>query len=50
LACPRAASPSTGLVPGTEEFPEFTEFWIEDLGGEPGRQHVVIHALLEGPR
>lgn len=45
----RGVAVDTGLVPGTEEFPEFTEFWIEDLGGEPGRQHVVIHALLEGP-
>jgi glucans biosynthesis protein len=32
-------------LPKAEEFPAFTEFWIENLGGD----HVRIHALLDGP-
>ncbi|NKJ43912.1 MULTISPECIES: glucan biosynthesis protein [unclassified Novosphingobium] len=45
----RGIAVDTGTMPGAEEFPEFTEFWIEDLGSEQGTQHMVIHALLEGP-
>lgn len=45
----RGVAVDTGTMPGAEEFPEFTEFWIEDLGGPEGRQRLVIHALLEGP-
>jgi glucans biosynthesis protein len=44
MACPRAASPSIPAS-ATEEFPEFTEFWIEDLGDD----RLIIYALLEGP-
>lgn len=30
-----------------EEFPRFTQFWLEDV---PGRhESIVVHALLEGP-
>jgi glucans biosynthesis protein len=32
-------------LPKAEEFPSFTEFWIENLGAD----HVRIHALLDGP-
>nr|WP_240511306.1 glucan biosynthesis protein [Novosphingobium panipatense] len=32
-------------LPKAEEFPAFTAFWIENLGGD----HVRIHALLDGP-
>lgn len=32
-------------LPKAEEFPAFTEFWIENLAAD----HVRIHALLEGP-
>jgi glucans biosynthesis protein len=45
----RGIAVDTGTMPGAEEFPEFTQFWIEDLGGAEGRQRLVIHALLEGP-
>lgn len=45
----RGVAVDTGKMPGAEEFPEFTEFWIEDIGGPEGRQRLVIHALLEGP-
>lgn len=45
----RGIAVDTGTMPGAEEFPEFTAFWIEDLGGPEGRQRLVIHALLEGP-
>lgn len=31
--------------PGPEEFPAFTDFWIEGLGPD----HVIIHALVDGP-
>ena len=35
-------------MPGGEEFPRFSAFWLEPL---PGREHkLLIHALLEGPR
>lgn len=33
--------------PGTEEFPDFTQFWIDEPAGEGGT--VTILALLEGP-
>ncbi|KAJ56221.1 glucan biosynthesis protein G [Actibacterium mucosum KCTC 23349] len=33
--------------PSGEEFPEFTEFWIERPA--PGQMDTVIHALLDGP-
>lgn len=33
--------------PDGEEFPDFTEFWIEKPG--PANSFIVIHALLEGP-
>lgn len=41
-----------GLALGTgdpegEEFPEFTEFWLESP--EPGQRHMVVHALLDSP-
>ncbi|QSR17754.1 glucan biosynthesis protein [Novosphingobium sp. KA1] len=32
-------------MPHPEEFPAFTEFWIEHVGTD----HVRIHALLDGP-
>ncbi|MFP4538308.1 MAG: glucan biosynthesis protein [Dichotomicrobium sp.] len=32
---------------GGEEFPDFTEFWIERPS--PGSDSLVIHALLDGP-
>lgn len=35
-------------MPGGEEFPRFSAFWLEPL---PGREDMLlIHALLEGPR
>ena len=37
-------SVDTGL-PGPEEFPVFTDFWIE----QPSDDHVITHALLDGP-
>lgn len=40
----RGVSVDTGL-PGPEEFPAFTEFWIE----QPSADHVITHALLDGP-
>lgn len=49
----RGIAIDTGTMPGAEEFPEFTEFWIEDKGdtasGADAGAHIVIHALLEGP-
>ena len=35
-------------VPSGEEFPRFTEFWIEKPG--PDDNHLVIFALLDSPR
>ncbi|MDD4885777.1 MAG: glucan biosynthesis protein D [Thiomonas sp.] len=40
----RGISVDTGL-PGPEEFPAFTDFWIE----QPSDDHVITHALLDGP-
>lgn len=40
----RGIAVDTGLAKG-EEFPAFTEFWIEKLG----ERRVRIHALLDGP-
>ena len=40
----RGIAVDTGL-PGPEEFPAFTDFWIEQHGDD----HVVAHALLDGP-
>ena len=40
----RGVSVDTGL-PGPEEFPAFTEFWIE----QDSADHVLVHALLDGP-
>lgn len=45
----RGIAVDTGTMPGAEEFPEFTSFWIEDLGGGQGKAALRIHALLEGP-
>jgi glucans biosynthesis protein len=33
---PRGVAVDTGTMPGAEEFPEFTGFWIEDLRGRKG--------------
>ncbi|AFJ55749.1 MAG: glucan biosynthesis protein G [Pseudomonadales bacterium RIFCSPLOWO2_12_60_38] len=35
-------------LPSGEEFPRFTEFWIERP--KPGDKHLVIFALLDSPR
>ena len=40
----RGISVDTGLA-GPEEFPVFTDFWIE----QPSVDHVITHALLDGP-
>ena len=40
----RGVAVDTGL-PGAEEFPAFTGFWIEQHGAD----HVRVHALLDGP-
>lgn len=40
----RGVAVDTGL-PGPEEFPAFTDFWIEQHGAD----HVLAHALLDGP-
>jgi glucans biosynthesis protein len=40
----RGVAVDTGL-PGTEEFPAFTGFWIEQRGAD----RVLAHALLDGP-
>lgn len=36
----------TGDAEG-EEFPEFTEFWLE--APAPGQRHMVVHALMDSP-
>lgn len=41
-----------GLAIGTaspqgEEFPDFTEFWLETP--KPGEKHITVHALLDSP-
>jgi glucans biosynthesis protein len=36
------------VEPTGEEFPAFVEFWLETPA--PGADHVVVHALLDGPR
>jgi len=33
--------------PSGEEFPEFRHFWLERPA--PGADHIVVHALLDGP-
>lgn len=33
--------------PAGEEFPDFTDFWIE--APEPGADSFIVHALLDGP-
>ena len=33
--------------PSGEEFPDFTDFWVETP--EPGADYYVVHALLDGP-
>ncbi|PZW99265.1 glucans biosynthesis protein [Pseudomonas sp. 478] len=35
-------------LPSGEEFPRFTEFWIQQP--QPGDKHLVIFALLDSPR
>lgn len=40
----RAVAIDTGL-PGAEEFPAFTDFWVEAKNAD----RVIIHALLNGP-
>lgn len=40
----RAVAVDTGL-PGAEEFPAFTDFWIE----QKGEDHLLIHAMVDGP-
>ena len=40
----RGVAVDTGL-PGTEEFPAFTGFWVEQRGAN----HVLAYALLDGP-
>ena len=35
-------------LPSGEEFPRFTEFWIEKP--QPDRRSLVIYALLDSPR
>lgn len=43
----RGLAIDTALPPG-EEFPRFTEFWIEQP--QPDRRTLVIYALLDSPR
>jgi len=40
----RAIAVDTAM-PGPEEFPAFTDFWIEDKGAD----RLMIHALVDGP-
>ncbi|SLN24997.1 Glucans biosynthesis protein G precursor [Roseovarius albus] len=42
----RGLAIDTGEASG-EEFPDFTEFWIERP--EPGQDHVLIHAFMDSP-
>lgn len=35
-------------LPSGEEFPRFTEFWVEKP--KPADKHLVIYALLDSPR
>ncbi len=42
----RGLAIATGL-PQPEEFPRFTQFWVED--GGTSRAHVVVYALLDSP-
>ncbi|GGY70209.1 glucan biosynthesis protein G [Marinobacter zhanjiangensis] len=42
----RGVAIDTGL-PSGEEFPSFTEFWLEKPSA--GAEQVVVHALLDGP-
>ncbi|MEX2455400.1 MAG: glucan biosynthesis protein D [Rhodospirillaceae bacterium] len=45
-ASARGIAVNTGLD-APEEFPAFTEFWLEPAA--PGDEAVVVHALLDGP-
>lgn len=40
----RAIAVNTAM-PGPEEFPAFTDFWIEQKGAD----HLLIHAMVDGP-
>lgn len=40
----RAIAVDTAM-PGPEEFPAFTDFWIE----QKGEDHLLIHAMVDGP-
>jgi len=40
----RAIAVNTAM-PGPEEFPAFTDFWIEQKGDD----HLLIHAMVDGP-
>lgn len=40
----RAVAVDTAM-PGPEEFPAFTDFWIE----QKGEDHLLIHAMVDGP-
>jgi glucans biosynthesis protein len=44
----RALAIDTVGAAGPEEFPRFTEFWLERPA--PGATQVVVHALLDSPR
>jgi glucans biosynthesis protein len=43
----RGIAVDTATAGRQEEFPDFTNFWLERP--MPGADHVVVHALLDGP-
>lgn len=44
----RGVGINTG-VDHSEEFPDFTDFWIEDKGSTGGQDRLIISCLLDGP-
>ena len=44
----RGVSINTG-IDHTEEFPDFTDFWIEDKGSSGGEDRLIISCLMDGP-
>lgn len=44
----RGLAIDTAGATGPEEFPRFSEFWLERP--QPGARELVVHALLESPR
>ncbi|GED22072.1 glucan biosynthesis protein [Halomonas halmophila] len=43
----RGLAIDTAMAGQEEEFPDFTQFWLERPSGEGEKSHVTVHALLE---